>query len=308
MAAGHRIGVDLGGTKIEAVSLDADGREGPRVRVPTPGGDYRGTVAAVVDAVRRAACEGGCGQLSNCRIGLGHPGSVSPRTHLHRNANSLCLNGQSLQQDIERAVGQPIRMANDANCFALSEATDGAAVGARMVFGVIIGTGVGGGVVVDGTVVAGHNGISGEWGHSPQPGVSDSARAAAVCYCGQLGCVEMFCSGGAICRDHGIGVSSESLPRIAALAELGDPPCAATIDRFLDRFAAALAVVVNILDPDAVVLGGGVSNLTGLYTPAFSARVGSRTFADGFTTPILRAKHGDSSGVRGAAALWRAGE
>lgn len=302
-ARGPRLGIDLGGTKIEIVALGADGGVLHRERVATPRGEYEGTIAAIAGLVGRT--EGRVGRASS--IGIGTPGSTSPATGLHRNSNSTCLNGRPLRADLERALGRGIAFTNDANCFALSEATSGAAAGKRMVFGAILGTGVGGGVVIDGKAIHGHNGIGGEWGHSPlswRPGFgSQPAWESRSCYCGQRGCREQFLSGPAVEAEYaqlsGVG---RPLAEIAQRTRLGDAFAAATIERYMTRLATSLADVVNLLDPDCIVLGGGVSNLEILY-PEIERRVAPLVFSDTFTTPILRAALGDSSGVFGAALL-----
>ncbi len=278
------IGVDIGGTKIESVVLDDVGREHGRHRIPTPQGDYEGTIRAVVDAVRRAEA-GMTGAARVESIGIGAPGSVSPRTGLQRNANSTCLNGRPFHADLEQALGRRVVLANDADCLALSEAHDGAAAGASVVFGVILGTGCGGGVVVDGTLRRGRHGIAGEWGHSPLPrvGTEDEPLPARRCWCGRVDCLEAWISGPALAREFG-----------------AEHPL--TVPRLRARLARALAVVVNLLDPDAIVLGGGVSRTPGL-TEELAALVAPLVFSDAFDAPILRALHGDSSGVRGAARL-----
>jgi len=279
-----RIGIDLGGTKTEVAVLGTGRTELLRRRVPTPAGDYAGTVQTIADLVREA--EGVAGAAAS--IGVGTPGSLSRRSGLTINANSTVLIGKPLKDDVERAVGRPVRMANDANCFALSEATDGAAAGARLVFGAILGTGVGGGIAVDGHVLDGANGIAGEWGHNPLPWPGPEELAARQCYCGKRGCIETFLSGPALARER---------------SDLGE----AAVEIYEDRLARALATVINVLDPDAIVLGGGVSNLDRLYqnVPRLLARY---VFSDAVQTAILRAAHGDSSGVRGAAMLWAEGE
>ncbi|MBL9121284.1 MAG: ROK family protein [Phycisphaerae bacterium] len=301
--SGHRIGIDLGGTKIEVVAMDEGHRELHRERVATPKGEYDGTIEAIRGLVARA--EATLGRVHS--IGIGTPGSTSPASGLHRNSNSICLNGRPLHADLERALGRPIAFTNDANCFALSEASLGAARGTKVVFGVILGTGVGGGVVVDGRVVHGRNGIGGEWGHSPlpwRPGHGEAPDLAGrPCYCGQCGCREQFLSGPAIeaeyLRDGGEALA---LAEIARRAESGDARAAAAIERFCTRLALSLADVVNLLDPDCIVLGGGVSNLRAIESEV-PKRVAQLVFSDTFTTPIVRAALGDSSGVFGAALL-----
>lgn len=279
-----RIGIDLGGTKTEVAVLGAGGTELLRHRVPTPAGDYAGTVRTIAQLVREA--EGVAG--ASAPVGIGTPGSLSRRSGLVINANSTVLIGKPLKHDVERAVGRSVRMANDANCFALSEATDGAAAGARVVFGAILGTGVGGGIAVDRHVLDGANGIAGEWGHNPLPWPRPEELPGPQCYCGKRGCIETFLSGPALARDR---------------SDFGE----AAVEIYEDRLARALATVINVLDPDGIVLGGGVSNVDRLYenVPRLLARY---VFSDAVRTTILRAAHGDSSGVRGAAMLWAEGE
>lgn len=292
-----RTGVDLGGTKIEAIALGDDDAELARRRVPTPQGDYEGTLAAtaaLVEDVERAAGGRAAG------IGVAMPGAPSPDTGLIKNANSTCLIGKPLDADLARRLGRPVRLANDANCLALSEAADGAAAGAPVVFGVILGTGVGGGIVVDGKALNGRNAIAGEWGHNPLPWARADETPGPPCYCGKSGCIETFLSGPGLARDHGGGLTGE---QVARAAEGGDAAARAAMGRYHDRLARALAHVLNILDPDVVVLGGGVSNVASIYEEA--PRLWGRwAFSDSVRTRLVRAKHGDSSGVRGAAWLW----
>ena len=297
-----RLGVDLGGTKIEIVALGAGGEVLLRERVPTPQGDYAATVAAVVALV--AAAEAKLGTRGS--VGIGIPGAESRVDGRVKNANSTCLIGRSLRHDLESALGREVRLANDANCFALSEAADGAGAGAAVVFGVILGTGVGGGIVVDGRVLTGANGIAGEWGHnylSPLPSAGRSESDPA-CYCGRRGCVETWLSGPGLAADHRRACGAD-LPaeEIARRAGSGDPHCAATLERYAERLARALAQVINILDPDVIVLGGGLSNIDRLYD-AVPRRWGDYVFSDAVATRLARHRHGDSSGVRGAAWLW----
>ncbi|MDA0803103.1 MAG: ROK family protein [Planctomycetota bacterium] len=295
-----RIGVDVGGTKIEALALRDDGSESERIRVATPAGDYDATIRAIAALVTRVEL----GEGGRSVVGLGHPGSRCPLTGLHRNANSTCLNGRALVDDLARAIGRPLRAANDANCFALSEACDGAGAGHRVVFGVILGTGVGGGVVVDRRVLDGANGIAGEWGHMPLPGESDEERASRPCYCGSRGCLEMFCAGPAVERECAQRTGRAlSLAEIARLAESQPGPERRAIDRLIARLASALATVAQVLDPDVIVLGGGVSRIDRL-AHALPAAIEPLVFGRSFKTPIRHAVHGDSGGVRGAAWLW----
>jgi fructokinase len=299
-----RIGVDLGGTKIEAVALDRDGREHGRRRVPTPRGRYGATLAAITTLIEGLERESG----EPARVGIGMPGALSPATGLVKNANSVWLNGRPLRQDLERLLHRPLRFANDANCFALSEARDGAGEGAPVVFGVILGTGTGGGVVVHGRVLGGPNAVAGEWGHNPLPWPRPGEWPGAACYCGRTGCVETFLSGPGVARDHreatGEGLDATT---IAARAADGDAACEATLARYEERLARALATVVNLLDPDVIVLGGGLSNLARLYR-GVPERWGAWVFSDRVDTALRPPKHGDSSGVRGAAWLWDAAE
>ena len=295
-----RIGVDFGGTKIEAAALGADGGIAVRRRTPNPG-DYDSALRAVVDLIAAVEAEAGGGPA---RIGVGLPGSLSPRTGLMRNANSVWLNGKPFRQDLERALGREIRLENDANCFALSEAVDGAARGADVVFGVIIGTGCGGGVVVRGRTVEGRNHIGGEWGHTPLPWPSAEERGAHQCWCGRTDCLETWVSGTAFCQDYA-RATGETLTGDAIIARMrnGEAEARAAFDRYVDRLGRSLAVIGDILDPDVIVLGGGMSNTDELYeaVPPVMARY---LFSDVFETKILKALHGDSSGVRGAAWLW----
>jgi len=294
------IGIDLGGTKIEGLALDGTGRELTRQRMPTPRGDYAATIAAIVELVGRLERTAG----ATGTVGIGMPGIVSPVTGLVKNANSTWLNGRPFDRDVEAALGRPIRLANDANCFALSEAVDGAAAGAPVVFGVIVGTGTGGGVVVSGEVIRGANAIGGEWGHNPLPWPEPGEWPGPPCYCGRTGCIETFLSGPGLERDHH-AMTGEHLdvPTIVARAARGEPVSAATMARYEARMARALATVINVLDPDVVVLGGGLSNVSSLYTrvPEMWARW---VFSDHVATRLVPPKHGDSSGVRGAAWLW----
>lgn len=290
-----RIGIDLGGTKIELIALDEQGGERLRRRVATPQGDYEGTLAAVAGLVAWAEAELG----EPVRVGIGTPGAISPATGLMKNSNSVCLNGQPLKQDLEARLARPVPIANDANCFALSEATDGAAAGAEVVFGVIVGTGCGAGLVVRGHTLTGPNAIAGEWGHNPLPWPMDEERPGPACYCGKTGCIETWLSGPGLARDAGIGLSP---PEIVARAEAGDEACEAALRRYEDRLARCLAHVINVLDPDVIVLGGGMSNLGRLYenVPRLWGRY---VFSDAVSTRLAAPRYGDSSGVRGAAWL-----
>jgi len=296
-----RIGVDVGGTKIEAIALDGGGARSRR-RVATPRGDYPATVAAIAGLVTAMETKLGV----RATVGVGIPGAMSRATGLVKNANSTWLIGKPLGRDLEAALGRPVRLANDANCFALSEASDGAGAGFDVVFGVILGTGVGGGIVVGGRVLEGRDAIAGEWGHNPLPRPGDDERPGPTCYCGRAGCIETFLSGPALAADYRAHGGDDANPaELAARAEAGDAIALSTMSRYEDRLARALAGVINLLDPDAIVLGGGLSNLDRLYRE-MPPRLQRHVFSDRADTPILRARHGDSSGVRGAAWLWPA--
>lgn len=295
-----RIGIDLGGTKIEGIAIDEDGTERKRLRVPTPKGSYDAIVDAVTQLV--LTIERDRGQQGT--VGVGIPGAVSPATGLVKNANTVELIGHPLDKDLGRALGREVRVANDANCFALSEATDGAGAGGQVVFGVIIGTGVGGGIVVDGRILTGPHAIAGEWGHNPMAWPRDDERPGHPCFCGRPGCNESFLAGPSLARDHRLATGQDLKAKdIAELAEKHDPGALATMVRYEDRMARALAVIINVLDPDFVVLGGGVSNIARLYREV-PLVLPKYVFSDKVTTPIVKAKYGDSSGVRGAAWLW----
>jgi fructokinase len=295
-----RIGVDLGGTKIEGIVLGDDGRELARRRVATPRHDYEATIGAVAALVEALESDAG----ARGSVGVGMPGAISPASGLVKNANSTWLIGRPIDRDLERALGREVRCANDANCFALSEATDGAGAGARVVFGVILGTGTGGGIVVDGRALTGPNAIAGEWGHIPLPWPADDERPGPACYCGKAGCVETFLSGPGLARDYerhtGETLEAEA---IAERASGGDARAEAALGRYEDRLARALAVVLNVLDPDVVVLGGGLSKLERLYE-SVPRLWQTWAFSDRVATPLRPPRHGDSSGVRGAAWLW----
>jgi len=295
-----RIGVDLGGTKIEGIAIDEDGNVRVRRRVHTPRGSYDRTLAAIADLVR--AIEQDVGEQGS--VGVGIPGSISPATGLVRNANSTWLNGRPLADDLPGLLGRPVRFANDANCFALSEACDGAAAGAPIVFGVIIGTGTGGGVVVNGRVLNGANGVAGEWGHNPMPAPRGDEHPGPACYCGRAGCIETFLSGPALARDYAECAGERLTPQeIAAHADTGDRRAIECLARYEERLARALGSIINVLDPDVIVLGGGLSNIDRLYA-SVPAIWSAYVFSDAVTTRLVRARHGDSSGVRGAAWLW----
>ncbi len=295
-----RFGIDLGGTKIEILALDREGRELLRRRRPTPRGAYRPIVTAIAELVTEAEATLG----ARGSVGIGIPGSVSPVTGLVKNANSTELIGHPLDRDVGAALGRDVRLANDADCFALSEAVDGAGRGARSVFGVILGTGVGGGLVFEGRLIGGPNSIAGEWGHNPLPWPTDGERPGPRCYCGRLGCIEAFLSGPSFARDHAESGGGEIAgPRIVAAATAGDPAAKATMERYVDRLARALATVINIFDPEVVVLGGGMSQVSTLYEDV-PAAWGRWIFSDTVETRLRPPVHGDSSGVRGAAWLW----
>lgn len=304
------VGVDLGGTKTEAVIL-IDGDERGRLRVPTPGGDYAQTIETIATLVESLEREAG----ATATVGVGIPGTVVPATGLVKNANSVWLIGRPLLADLEQRLGRSVRVANDANCFALSEARDGAASGASVVFGVILGTGVGGGIVVDGRVLSGINGLAGEWGHNPLPWLAPDEWPGPECYCGKRGCIETFLSGPGLAADH-LRVTGESLSAeaIVARAAAGAASADETLRRYERRLARALGSLINVLDPDVLVLGGGLSNIERLYA-SIPAQWGSAVFGcdrqPGQTAPasipvrtsLRRAQHGDASGVRGAAWL-----
>ena len=297
--ASFRIGIDLGGTKIAAVVLDASGGEIWQQRVATPREDYDGTIRAIralVDEGERAAG-------ASCTVGLGIPGTTSPATGLIKNANSTWLIGRPFQQDLERALGREVRLANDANCLTVSEATDGAAAGAPVVFGVILGTGCGGGLVVNGRVLVGPNGVAGEWGHNPLPWPDADELPGPACYCGQSGCVETFLSGPGIAADYrrrgGPEVASEQV-----LARAASEPLAAAVFRaWTRRLAKSLATIINVVDPDVIVVGGGLSRVEAIYRDV-PLQWGAWVFSDTVQTKLVPSKFGDASGVRGAAWLW----
>jgi fructokinase len=295
-----RIGVDLGGTKIEGVVLGDDGVFGQRRRVETPSGDYAGTLSAIADLVRDLERAAG----RPCRIGVGTPGAASPTSGLLRNANSVCLNDRPFSTDLSERLQRDIRVANDADCFALSEAVDGAAAGAHSVFGVIIGTGTGAGIVVDGRLLTGPNAIAGEWGHNPLPWPTDDERPGPACYCGKHGCIETWLSGPGLARDFDATGATRPAD-IVALADRGDHAAGQCLERYEDRLARSLAGVINLLDPDVIVLGGGLSQIARLYGRV-AKRLSDYVFSDTLLTRLVPPLHGDSSGVRGAARLWPA--
>jgi fructokinase len=296
-----RIGVDLGGTKVEAIAMDANGAELKRIRVATPRGDYDGTVAAIAGLVHEL--ETFTGETGT--VGVGIPGTIVASTGFVKNANSTWLNGRPFERDLSDALQREVRCANDANCFAVSEATDGAAKDYGVVFGVIFGTGCGGGISLHGHVHSGPNGLAGEWGHTPLPWATAEELPGSLCYCGRHGCLETWISGTGFEWDFA-RVTSRNLrgSEIVAAAAGGDSEAIAALDRLLDRMARGLSTIVNVLDPDAIVLGGGLSNLSILYEGGLSSRLRDYGFGGGVETPILRNLHGDSSGVRGAAWLW----
>jgi fructokinase len=299
-----RIGVDLGGTKIEAIALDVAGAVLARRRVASPRHDYDATIRTIAGLVAAIETETGAGGT----VGVGIPGALSPATGLVKNANSTWLIGRALDRDLSTALERPVRLANDANCFALSEAVDGAGAGARVVFGVIVGTGTGGGIVVERRILTGANAIAGEWGHNPLPWPRPGEWPGPPCYCGKTGCVETFLSGPGLAYDYR-EATDEALeaPEIVARAEAGEARALAALERYEDRMARALAVVLNVLDPDVVVLGGGMSRIARLYE-SVPRRWQEWAFSDRVDTPLRPPVHGDSSGVRGAAWLWGPGE
>ena len=296
----NRIGIDLGGTKIEGVVLAPDGRVAAGRRIATPREDYGGTVRAVAGLV--AALEADTGARGT--VGVGAPGAISRATGVVKNANSTWLNGRPLHLDLEAALGRPVRLANDANCFALSEACDGAAAGAEVVFGVIVGTGTGGGVVIRQQVLTGPNAIAGEWGHNRLPWPGADEQPGDACYCGLRGCIETFLSGPGMSADHARATGeTRSSAEIAARAAAGDAAAEATLRRYEGRMARALASIINVLDPDVIVLGGGLSKLERLYANV-PAQWSAWIFSDRVETRLVAPRHGDASGVRGAAWLW----
>lgn len=295
-----RIGIDLGGTKIEGIALDASGREQRRLRIPAPRDNYRQTL----DAIASVVADLETGRATRASIGIGIPGAISPATGRVKNANSTWLNGEALTEDLQVALRRPVRLANDANCFTLSEATDGAAAGADAVFGVILGTGCGGGIAVHQRVLAGPNALAGEWGHNPMPWPCDDEWPGRPCYCGRTGCIETFLSGPGLEYDyatHG-GDRVDAIEIVRRLEDGADPLADASLQRYEERLARALTAMIHILDPDVIVLGGGVSNIGRLYrtVPPLLRLFGG----DAARTRLVKALHGDSSGVRGAAWLW----
>jgi fructokinase len=290
-----RIGIDLGGTKIEGILLGNGGETVDRQRLPTPRESY----PATLDAIAALVADLERGRATCASVGVGIPGAISPATGLVKNANSTWLNGRALHTDLQDRLGRPVRLANDANCFALSEATDGAAAGARTVFGVILGTGCGGGIVVDGRVLSGANAIAGEWGHNPLPWPRADEIPGPACWCGRTGCIERWLSGPALEADHARRTGRrESAAAIANGSRGGE-----SLEAYADRLARALAAAINLLDPEVIVLGGGLSNIARLYD-AVPAAWGAWVFSDRVDTRLSPPRHGDSSGVRGAAWLW----
>jgi fructokinase len=295
-----RIGIDLGGTKIEIIALDEHGKTLARERLPTPSDNYKAILQAIVDLVtlveQRLGCQG--------TVGVGMPGAISPATGLIKNSNTVCLIGQPLDRDLSVALTRPVKLTNDANCLTLSEAVDGAAAGASIVFGVILGTGTGGGIAINQQVLTGINGIAGEWGHNPLPWPQTEELPGPPCYCGKHGCIETFLSGPGMARDFKtVTGQNQKSPAIVALAEAGDSTAQACLSRYYDRLARGLASIINVLDPNVVVLAGGMSNIAQLYTEV-PRLWGKYVFSDHVDTVLKQAKYGDSSGVRGAAWLW----
>ena len=293
-----RIGIDLGGTKIEGIAINSDGEIAVRKRIDTPRGDYHQILHSIVSLVNDIAAG------RNFTLGIGTPGAISPTTGLLRNSNTTELNGQPIQSDLQALLQQPIKISNDANCFALSEAVDGAAAGKDIVFGVIIGTGTGAGIAIHGRPLLGKNAIAGEWGHNPIPWPTEEEIPGPQCYCGKSGCIETFLSGPGFShefvRQSGNSIKAE---QIVELAEQGDPGATIVVNKYIDRLARSLAHVINILDPDVIVLGGGMSNIQMLYTEVPKIWK-NYVFSDAVTTQLIAPQHGDSSGVRGAAWLW----
>lgn len=297
-----RLGIDLGGTKIAGIVLDRNGATLAEARMAAPRGDYDATVEAVASLVLRLEATAD----TPCSVGIGMPGSLSPASGLVRNANSDWLNGHPFAADLARRLERPLRVENDANCLAVSEAIDGAGAGARVVWAVILGTGVGSGIAIDGRALTGRNGIAGEWGHGPLPGARDDERPGRACYCGRHGCVETWLSGPGLAADHagrhGGALTAEA---IVAAARAGSSEAQATLAAHLDRLGRAAAQVVNLLDPDVIVIGGGLSRIPELIA-GLPAAIAPHVFSDAFDTPVRASRHGDASGVRGAAWLWDA--
>lgn len=296
-----RIGIDLGGSKIEIIALDQQGKELHRQRIATPAGDYHAIVNSIISLIEKAE------QLLGCQatIGIGTPGSISNKTGFLKNSNSTCLNGKPLRSDLEARLNRPLRFANDANCFALSEATDGAGASASSVFGVILGTGVGGGIVVNGSLLKGPNAIAGEWGHNPLPWPKHDEIPGPKCYCGKRGCIETFLSGPGLSNSYArLAGHICDTDQIVKMAGKGDKLSEKCLRLYENRLARALSHIINILDPEVIVLGGGLSNIKRLYdnVPDLWSQY---VFSDAVETKLLPPKFGDSSGVRGAALLWK---
>jgi fructokinase len=297
---GARLGIDLGGTKIAGIVLDRDGNTLAEARVAAPRGDYQATVEAVATLALQLEDVAG----TSCSVGIGMPGSLSPATGLVRNANSYWLNGRPFGTDLAHRLARPLRIENDANCLAVSEAIDGAGAGARVVWAVILGTGVGSGIAIDGRVLTGRNGIAGEWGHGPLPAPRDDERPGPPCYCGRHGCVETWLSGPGLAADHGRRYGGTATAEaVVAAARAGSPEAQATLAAHLDRLGRAAAQVINLLDPDVIVIGGGLSRIPELIA-GLPAAIAPHVFADAAETPVRASLHGDASGVRGAAWLW----
>jgi fructokinase len=290
-----RFGVDFGGTKIEAAALNEAGEFVARVRKPNPG-SYEAALDVVAGLIADAEAMAGA---TCARLGMGIPGSISPRTGLIRNANSVYLNGRPFGEDLETRLSRPVRLANDANCLALSEAADGAGVGSGVVFAAILGTGCGGGVVVDGRIIEGRNGVGGEWGHAPLPWPKPDEYPGHDCWCGRKGCLETWIAGPAFSKDAGFATGQATMDAVNS----GDPAAMAALDRYVDRLGRAFAMICDVIDPDVIVLGGGMSNVEALYD-RLPIAIARHVFSDVFETPVRKAKHGDSSGVRGAVWLW----
>lgn len=297
-----RIGIDLGGTKIEGIAIDQNGKERFRQRIDSPQGNYQNTLQAIVDLANEIEIH----TKEKCTVGLGIPGTISPQTGLVKNSNSTWLIGQPLKKDLESLLNRELHIENDANCFVVSEATDGAAKGAEVVFGVIIGTGTGGGVFIRGRSIIGANAIAGEWGHNPLPWPTENEFNGRKCYCGKSGCIETWLSGPGFVTDHKEFNHPEktmTAKEIVLLAEAGDEKAQMSLLRYQERLAKSLASIINVIDPDIIVLGGGMSNIQSLYINVPKIW-GDYVFSDHVTTKLVPPKHGDSSGVRGAAWLW----
>ncbi len=301
-----RLGIDLGGTKIAGIVLDSSGATLAEARVPAPRGDYRGTLDALAALVERLEAEAGAASGAPCSVGIGMPGSLSPATGLVRNANSHWLNGHPFGIDLAQRLDRPVRIENDANCLAVSEAVDGAGAGARVVWAVILGTGVGSGIAIDGRVLTGRNGIAGEWGHGPLPAPTPDEQPGPDCYCGRRGCVETWLSGPGLAADHARRHGGHrTAEAVVSAARDGDEDARKTLTTHLDRLGHAAAQVVNLLDPDVIVIGGGLSRIPELIA-GLPGAIAPHVFSDAFDTPVRASLHGDASGVRGAAWLWEA--